>query len=371
MRYRIVKRIIKGKKTIGYQLLSEGRMVSNVTKENTLELASKGLIVNAGYNKNTNSLVGKNKFDLRSLEAIQWVDSDNSNRNIVDTYNKRGLTNHMLAKEFEKKLKSQGVDIDLEYLSDDRVSLLKCYGIQGKLIIPGFITDFWYPDSKDGIVLDYGEPLIDPNINEVYIDNDPDRELSISSLFYKNRSEHIKLVVKHPEKIVDTSNLFLLCSNAKSIDISTLDTRNVKNMSGMFSFCESLEIIDVRHFNTDNVRDTTSMFSYCKKLVSLDLSNFNTRNVQQMGFMFNGCKHLRDLNIKNFDTRNVKYMVRMFRDCQNLKNLDISSFDISSIKENGLLEMFLNCNRSEIKGLSKFSKQQLEVMFKKSILSNR
>ena len=40
------------------------------------------------------------------------------------------------------------------------------------------------------------------------------------------------------------------------------------------------------------------MFSRCSSLKSLDLSSFNTTNVKDMAFMFSGCSSLKKENVK-------------------------------------------------------------------------
>ena len=68
------------------------------------------------------------------------------------------------------------------------------------------------------------------------------------------------------------------CSKLTSIDVSSFDTSNVKNMSRMFEGC-GFESINVSNFNTSNVTDMGSMFSGCESLQTLDIRNFNKNNM--------------------------------------------------------------------------------------------
>ena len=61
------------------------------------------------------------------------------------------------------------------------------------------------------------------------------------------------------------SCMFFGCS-LKSLDLSSFNTINVKNMSWMFSGCLSLETLDLSSFNTTNVKDTSHMFLSCSSL---------------------------------------------------------------------------------------------------------
>ena len=59
------------------------------------------------------------------------------------------------------------------------------------------------------------------------------------------------------------------------------------------------------------------MFYHCSNhLTSLDLSSFNTSNVKDMSSMFYGYNSLTSLDLSSFDTSNVKNMTAMFYGCK-------------------------------------------------------
>ena len=62
-----------------------------------------------------------------------------------------------------------------------------------------------------------------------------------------------------------------------------------------------------------------NMFYNCNRLISLDVSSFNTNNVKNMCGMFYGCSSLEELNLSNFNTNNVTTMSYMFYGCDELK----------------------------------------------------
>ena len=101
---------------------------------------------------------------------------------------------------------------------------------------------------------------------------------------------------KYP--FIDIGHLFAGCTSLIKLDISILNTENVKNMSYMFSGCSSLEEINLSNFNTANVKDLSYMFSGCSSLKELDISNFDTKNIINMSFMLNGCSSLKKLKLK-------------------------------------------------------------------------
>ena len=66
----------------------------------------------------------------------------------------------------------------------------------------------------------------------------------------------------------------------------------------MFAGCSSLRSIDLSSFNTTDVKDMSRMFLGCSILQSIDLSSFNTTNVEDMSDMFWGCSSLKKENVR-------------------------------------------------------------------------
>ena len=66
----------------------------------------------------------------------------------------------------------------------------------------------------------------------------------------------------------------------------------------MFNGCSSLQSINLSSFNTINVKDMFRMFAGCSSLQSINLSSFNTTNVEDMSDMFWGCSSLKKENVK-------------------------------------------------------------------------
>ena len=115
---------------------------------------------------------------------------------------------------------------------------------------------------------------------------------------------------------------------ATEMDVSHLDTSNMRNMNNMFSDYNNLKSLDLSSWDTSNVENMREMFWSCRNLESLDLSNWNTSNVREMQKMFLGCENLESLDLSNWDTSNVESMYEMFSGCENLRELNLSSFEI-------------------------------------------
>lgn len=128
--------------------------------------------------------------------------------------------------------------------------------------------------------------------------------------------------------ITSTANMFVECSNLKSVDLSNLDTSQVTDMSAMFKYCMALTSIDLSSFDTSQVTNMREMFAYCSELKSLDLSNFVTSQVTDMSEMFRDCAALTSLDISSFDWSKMRFSLyevgsfpKLFRSCFNLKEI--------------------------------------------------
>lgn len=128
------------------------------------------------------------------------------------------------------------------------------------------------------------------------------------------------------------AHLFEGYRNAESIDFNnSFHTDNTKSMEAMFRGCTNLANVDISGLNTGNVRNMSQMFSSCGA-TKLDLRSFDTSNVETMDNMFYSCSSLKSLDLQSFDTSNVTNMDHMFCLTTAMVYLDISSFDTSSVK---------------------------------------
>ena len=190
---------------------------------------------------------------------------------------------------------------------------------------------------------------------------------NIYELQYGNRQDwndhaaEIKKVVFKPsfrdETHTTCSSWFSGCTNLASIEgIENLNTSNVKNMSEMFALCSNLETLDLSRFNTEKVEKMSKMFYGCTKLHDLNISSFNTEKVKYMNEMFDGCSSLKTLDLSHFNTENVLYtgLNYMFNGCSSLSSLDVSNFttDKPSMQLDGL---FKGCSSLQTLDLSSFS----------------
>ncbi len=136
--------------------------------------------------------------------------------------------------------------------------------------------------------------------------------------------------------ITDMSFMFSDMSSLTSLDLSSFDTSNVKNMRSMFEGIK-VSTLDLSSFDTSNVTNMYGMFNIASNLSTLDLSTFNTSNVTSMGMMFSNMFSLKNLNISSFDTSNVTNMFMMFAAATTLTELNVSSFDTANVTSMGAM----------------------------------
>lgn len=140
--------------------------------------------------------------------------------------------------------------------------------------------------------------------------------------------------------IVTMSDMFAYYRGTE-LDVSMLDTGNVKSFTSMFFCCNKLKELNLLGFNTAKAVDMSCMFWNCSSLVELDLSSISTELVQSMHHMFWNCRNLRTVDLSSFSTVNVKDMEGMFKDCRKLYKLDLSSFSTENLSNTS--QMFWGC----------------------------
>lgn len=107
----------------------------------------------------------------------------------------------------------------------------------------------------------------------------------------------------------------------KRLDLSTWNTKSLKECNHMFYLCLNVEeIIFGGMFNTSKVETMMSMFADCEHITSLDLSMFDISNVKNMQAMFYGCRKLEKIKgVEKWDIDSIENNDYMFVDCDSLK----------------------------------------------------
>ena len=158
--------------------------------------------------------------------------------------------------------------------------------------------------------------------------------------------------------VANASTMFYSLTNITEVDLSGMNTAQLKNMSRMFAGCKSITSINLNNFKTPNVVNMVSLFSNCKSLLSLDVTSFDTSKVEYMHYLFHNCALLTSIDVSNFDTSNAKDMSSMFNGCSSLISLDISNFNTTLVRTTG--HMFVHCIKLISLNLSNFKTPSLE-----------
>ena len=213
-----------------------------------------------------------------------------------------------------------------------------------------------YDGNADG----WGVTLTDKNsTNSVtsklctYINDKP--VVSMSYMFYNSKAKSLDLSSFDTSNVKNMSFMFQR-SSATLLDLSSFNTSNVTNMQGMFEYSKSTSI-DLSTFDTSKVTDMGSMFSN-SDATFLDLNTFNTSNVTNMGHMFENSA-ANSIGLNNFNTSKVIYMGSMFSSSQ-ATTLDVSSFDTSNVTSMG--NMFNRSFATTIYGLENFDTSKVTAM---------
>ena len=186
----------------------------------------------------------------------------------------------------------------------------------------------------------------------IYIGDKP--VIHLGYAFINTNAKSIDLSNMNTSNIMEFNGMFS-GSKTESIDLGNFDTSSATNMADMFRNTGFKFIKGLNKFDTSNITDMSYMF-YGSNATSIDISNFNTRNVTRMDYMFSNSKATKIKGLNSFNTSSVTNMYEMFSN-SSAKTIDVSSFDVS--KAYSLEMMFKDTKATEIKGLDKWDTSEI------------
>lgn len=155
-----------------------------------------------------------------------------------------------------------------------------------------------------------------------------------SSMFEYTHGRHSRLDTLDLSGIntINVKNMsrFFFNNSLQSLDLSVLDTRNVENMNHMFTSFSATILPDLTRLNTSNVKDMSWMFSN-SRFPSLDLRHFDTHNVETMYRMFSQAGAT-SINLSGWDVRKNRNVFMMFWDNRTVKTIDMSGWKNDSLE---------------------------------------
>ena len=134
----------------------------------------------------------------------------------------------------------------------------------------------WSEEIKKSYI--EGKNNINENNIDIYIN---DKKIKFSYKYKSNEKGNIQVKFIFNKLLTSTNHMFSGCSSLQSINLSSFNTTNVKNMSFMFFKCSSLQSIDLSSFNTTNVKNMTLMFYECSSLKkeNVKISSYGKKNI--------------------------------------------------------------------------------------------
>ena len=146
-------------------------------------------------------------------------------------------------------LKKFNNDFIIQKLKEDEINLLHDYTL-------GVIEEYkkLYIEGKNNI---------NENNIDIYIN---DKKIKFNYKYKSKEKGNIQVKFVFKKLLTSTAYMFCGCSSLQSINSSSFNTTNVKDMSEMFYKCSSLQSIDLSTFNTTNVKDMSEMFFGCYSL---------------------------------------------------------------------------------------------------------
>lgn len=155
-----------------------------------------------------------------------------------------------------------------------------------------------------------------------------------SSMFEYTHGRHSRLDTIDLSGIntINVKNMsrFFFGNKLQNLDLSVLDTRNVENMSYMFGMFDATILPDLTKLNTGNVKDMSYMF-ISANFPSFDLRHFDTHNVETMHGMF-AQTGATSINLSGWDVRKNRDVLEMFRSNQSVKTIDVSGWKNDSLE---------------------------------------
>ena len=155
-----------------------------------------------------------------------------------------------------------------------------------------------------------------------------------ASMFEYTHGRHSKLDTIDLSGIntINVKNMsrFFFGNKLQNLDLSVLDTRNVENMSYMFGMFDATILPDLTKLNTGNVKDMSYMF-ISANFPSFDLRHFDTHNVETMHGMF-AQTGATSINLSGWDVRKNRDVLEMFRSNQSVKTIDVSGWKNDSLE---------------------------------------
>lgn len=267
--------------------------------ENALKRATKNLtIAHWLYKEEANKIVLTSyiPLDVHNKENLEIPSSTNNKNSIETAFRKDKIV-------IPGKLKDKPVELNITDQKDK----------SGASIIKNNDLDKLDSNHGAGVKLDGKEYYVAPD------------KVSVTFKAVDN------------QKVTTGDSLYRTFYILGSVDVTGLDTSNVKTFNETFGKYVGTTIKGIEGLNTQNAESFNYMFSEANKLETLDLSKWNMSKAKSIAYMFNNTKALKHLDLGGWD---------------------LSTFDDKT--EKGLNGVFGRSDRDTLSGLIKIENKKLE-----------
>ena len=133
----------------------------------------------------------------------------------------------------------------------------------------------------------------------------------------------------------DCSYMFDKFINLKKVDLTVFNFSKVRKTNFMFGNCKYLNFLDMDNDTEIKLNEMIGMFFDCESIKELNLTMLNTKNVKSFNSLFYNCKNLQNIiiNPSIFKTNNVTNYNKMYYNCLSLKtNYNLKAIEIKEEK---------------------------------------
>jgi len=343
----------------------------------------------------------KLKFELiinnKSGVILKYIDKTITDEKIDNVFKTEKIDNHKWAL-FELKTD----DDEIEITEKDVKKKYNLTKSTKYLFVSDISSQLEYKFCFKKKEKDKNQEFLSENRHYGLFENTYNKEISIIFCDTKNikklnrffRCENLETVnnfkLMNTENVTSMSNTFN-SSKLKNIDLSNLNTKNVKYMNSIFMnvglekiqfgpkfktdnvrsifggfYGSQIKEIDLSKLNFANVENIFSLFDFCENLEEVNMSNMNLENIKSMQNVFLSCKKLKKINLDGVKFKNLKDISGLFAYCESLKNIDLSFLKNSqnkSLNLESINDLFNGCtNLEKINFGDNFDTSNVETM---------
>ena len=153
-------------------------------------------------------------------------------------------------------------------------------------------------------------------------------------------------------------SIFANCQGLARADFSGVKAPNLTSLASAFKDCTNLQTVVLGDIETGQLTALESMFWGCGKMRSVDIEALETSHVTSFAHLFASCSSLRSVKAEALDTTSATTFAYMFQHCNSLKKLNVAGWNTSNLTS--LEEAFAECEGLKSLNFAKWDLTNLE-----------